>query len=90
MWPLQVYEKPSGPGLRVGLTIFLCQTAIVSNVEVRQDAVNMGAYLLPCFSSTKDPDDRDLGEGPLLVGAMDARELGIECSRSRLVVVDAV
>lgn len=90
MWLLQVYEKQSGPGLEAGLTILLYQTPIVSNVEVRQRAVNVGAYLLPCFSSAKDPDDRDLGKGPLLVGAKGPRKLGIECSRSCLVVVDAI
>ena len=90
MWRLQVYEKHSGLGLEAGLTIILYQTPIVSDVEVRQRAVNMGAYLLSCFGGTENPDDRNLGNGPLLVGAMDHRKLGIERSRICLVVVDAV
>lgn len=90
MWRLQVYKKRSVPGLEMGLTILLYQTPIVSNVEVRQRAVNMGAYLLSCFRGAENPDDRDFGNNPLLVGAVDCREGGIECSRSCLVVVDAV
>lgn len=52
--------------------------------------MNMGAYLLSCFSGAKKPDDRDPGHGPLLVGAMNPRKVGIEFSRICLVVVDAV
>lgn len=52
--------------------------------------MNMGAYLLSCFSGAKNPNDRDLGDGPLLVGAMNSRELGVECSGSCLVVINAI
>lgn len=90
MWRLQAYKKDPRLGLEVGLTILLYQTPIVSDVEVRQRAMNMGAYLLSCFGGTENPDDRDLGNGPLLVGAMDDRKLGIERSRTCLVVVNAV
>ena len=52
--------------------------------------MNMGAYLLSCFGGAENPDDRDLSNGPLLVGAMDHRNLGIKYSGSCLVVIDAV
>lgn len=50
----------------------------------------MSAHLLSCFSGTKNPDDRDLGHSLLLVGAINPGKLGVERSRSCLVVVDAV
>ncbi len=52
--------------------------------------MNMGAYLLTCFSCAENPNDRDLSHGPLLFGAMNLRKLGIEFSRSSLIVVDTV
>lgn len=87
---LQVYKKHARLELEAGLTILLYKTPIISDVEVRQRAMNMGAYLLSCFGGAKNPDDRNLRNGPLLVGAMDHRNLGIKYSGSCLVVIDAV
>lgn len=84
------YQEQSRSILRADVTILWYQTPVIADVQVRQCAVNMGAYLLTCFSGAENPDDRDLGHGPLLVGAMDPGKLGIKRSRSCLVVVDAV
>ena len=52
--------------------------------------MNMGAYFLSCFGGAKHPDDRDPRHGLLLFRAMNTGKVGIESSRSSLIMVDAI
>lgn len=63
---------------------------MIFDVEIRENAMNMGANLLSSFSSSKDPDNRYLGLYLLLRPSITSRQLGIEFCGRCLVMVDTV
>lgn len=74
----------------MSLTIIRKQTPIIFDIEIRECAMDMSAYLLTGFRRSEDPDDRY----PRLLGQLGCTDiiakLGVISRRDRLVVVYAV